>query len=128
MKGFCVIFSYLILIYCLFACGSSKGSSNHYAEANKKDIWIDTSVVDSIIFEKVKYKNGIKEGKAKMFLKSGNVAIGKYKSDKKNGAWKYYNKNKELFKIEYYTEGYLSRIEFYENSKVVRQAITDPTF
>ncbi len=128
MKGISLIFIYLILIYCLSACGSSKGSFNQYVESSKKGSWIEISTIDSVNFEKVKYKNGMKEGEAEMYLKSGNIAIGKYQSDKKNGAWKYYNKNKELFKIEYYTEGYLSRIELYENGKVVKQAITDPTF
>src|SRR5215813_8146881 len=119
MIGIGVIFSHIILICCLSACGSNKGRFNHYADTNKEDILIGTFTQDSISFAKVRYKNGVKEGRAKIYFKSGNVVIGKYKSGKKNGAWKFYDKNKELFKIEYYTEGCLSRIEIYKNGKLV---------
>lgn len=64
MIGIGVIFSHIILICCLSACGSNKGRFNHYADTNKEDILIGTFTQDSISFAKVRYKKWCKRRKS----------------------------------------------------------------
>jgi len=121
------LLSLFLVCFCLLSCADTK-PLNRYTNTNKKQgVWIEIIDSASVAFERVRYNEGIKEGKSEMYLKDNSIAVGKYHNNKKHGAWKYY-KIKELLKIEYYTEGYVTRIEFIENGKVKNQVITDPTF
>lgn len=130
MKKIILLYIFLISgVFYLTSCLNTKYSVNNYSNDGKikNGIWIENINVDSVNFQIVIYKFGETNGKTEVHYMNGNVSIGKYVNDKKNGAWKCFTNNK-LTKIEYYTEGFLSRIEFFENGKVVSQAITDPTF
>jgi hypothetical protein len=114
----------------LLSCGVSNKVSKEYKKntALKNDYLIEVIENDTIIYKVLKGKSTLIEGRTEIHFKNGDIAFGSYQSNKKNGAWEYYDKNKELYKIEHYTEGFLSRIEIYEKGKFVSQAITDPTF
>lgn len=122
------ILAFVVIVF--FGCQKLMHSYNHTSRVNshKLGVWIECVDSDSISFEIVRYKNGIKSGKARTYYSDGSISIGYYKKDKKQGAWKCYNSSKKLYRIEYYTEGFLGRIEFIENGKVASSVITDPVF
>jgi len=120
----------LSIPFCLLYSCSTSNHFNRYNNSNKKSgKWIETvSLPDTVNFIYSKYKNGIKKGKTQIQYSNGKMSKGCYVNDKKQGCWIYYDEKNNIFKKEYYTEGYLSRIEFFENGKIVKSAISDPAF
>lgn len=120
----------LIIPFCfLYSCNTT-GKFNRYNISNQKSgNWIETlSLPDTVIFVFNKYKNGAITGKTQIYYSNGKMSEGFYVNDKKQGCWVYYDENNEIFRKEYFTEGYVSRIEFIENGKIVKSAITTPPF
>lgn len=124
------IILYILCSIFLLSCGVSKKASKGYQKNldSKSNYLIEITGSDTIIYKLVDIKSMLKEGSTEIHLANGDVIFGQYKANKKNGTWEYYNKNKELYKKEYYTEDYLSRVEFYKKGKIEKQVITDPTF
>ena len=126
-----LFYLFIVILFVFTSCNSLRSGFNNFNNSleYKKGIWIELSNVDTVDFEIIKYKKGIKQGYSEIHLSNGNIAKGKYQNGKKHGAWRYFKKeSKTPYLIEYYTEGYVSRLEFIKKGKVVRQVITDPPF
>lgn len=83
---------------------------------------------DTVFYKRIEYQTTLKEGRVGIHLNNEDVIFGQYKANKKHGSWEYYNKKQELYKKEYYTEDFLSRVEFYKKGKKIKEVITDPAF
>ncbi len=111
----------------LHSCGIN--SFNKYSASNEKSKkWIEMEPnQDSVLYIISNYKNGIRNGNAKIFYTDNIVGKGKYKSGLKQGEWLFYKKG-VLFRKELFKKGIKTMIEEIENGKVVKSIIITPSY
>ncbi|WKZ76195.1 MAG: hypothetical protein QY303_04705 [Vicingaceae bacterium] len=111
----------------LHSCGIN--SFNKYNAANEKNKkWIEMEPhQDSILYIISNYKNGVRNGNAKIYYEDNIVGKGKYKNGLKQGEWLFYKKG-ILFRKELFKEGIKTKYEEIENGKVVKSVIITPSF